>query len=42
MRPVMEKSLQETDYCTVKSDTWFLQDSACWGFLITIFFPCHL
>lgn len=41
MRSVMEKSLRVTDYCVVKSDTWFLQDSACWvlSFSITIFFP---
>lgn len=38
MRPVMEKSLQVTDYCIVKSDTSFLQDLACWVFLLLFFF----
>lgn len=39
MRPLMEKSLQETDCCIVKTDTWFPQGSAHWGFLTTDFPP---
>lgn len=44
MRPVMEKAPQVTNYCVLKSDTWFLQDSAhcCCFFFSYYFFPSHL